>query len=42
MLTVIIEVYGKQDKSVKKGKQEVLNEEHRQHVLARLPDDQRW
>ena len=33
---LITEVYGKQDKLAKKGKQDILNEEHRQHVQARL------
>ena len=33
---LMTEVYGKQDKLVKKGKQDILNEEHRQHVQALL------
>lgn len=35
-MMLMIEVYGKQDRLVKKGKQDVLNEEHRQHVQALL------
>jgi hypothetical protein len=33
---LIIDVYGKQDKLVKKGKQEVMNNESRERVRARL------
>ena len=35
-LNLILEVYEKQDKLVKKGKQDVLNDENRRVVRARL------
>ena len=33
---LIVEIYGKQDKTVKRGKQELLNEEVRKEVQRQL------